>query len=719
MNNSQLNEIDDVIGKLEDLKSDLERAVAISRAQKALEEMIPLRLAENLELFKENFPDIYTHYADFKPSGKYQLICNENGEPNLLVNGKYLLYGKSPFDDNRDLVERNLKQMSFLHQLGPVSLEHDPIFQFHFYCKNRICEDVNALSADVEASGSNFESVPIMFMFGLGLGFQLGYLYERFTPLNLFILEPDEELFYYSLCVFDYKSLIGYIKNEHLGINFYLLHDPDEFVRNVNLYIIKHAGATIPMFVMSTYRDNVIDSFVRHAERDFASMIHTSGFFDDMLFGFAHSMTNISNGIPFLKESKLPGYVTNKPLILVGNGPSLDNDIELLEKYQDRCVIAACGTAFSALCRRGIQADIYIAVERTLDVYDSLVEIEQHREYFMNTVCFGLDVVHPKTLSMFKHKVVVFKGNELMPMWLTVNKCCILGQYALISRVNPLVSNFGFELVSKLGFENIFMVGIDNGSASEDNHSKYSVYFDDDHKIKKKYENMILNNMPLEMPGNFVDTVKTNSMFKLAARIMESTVATYPSTKYYNCSNGVRIVGAEPKHLNDLNWDEYSRIDKTTFRTILMSCCTQKLDFDLRKFKDNLDFDKFKQVMHEVYHDWDTKPKTRVEFVLREEYQSDYLKGHGSAGLIASLALSSSLSMYFNYFNKVLYSFSDEQKAVDLTYDLLRKHMLRFFKGCEYIYRHVTEFEIGKHVEIVQGAIDRTKDLVPDEILPS
>ena len=75
--------------------------------------------------------------------------------------------------------------------------------------------------------------------------------------------------------------------------------------------------------------------------------------------------------------------------------------------------------------------------------------------------------------------------------------------------------------------------------------------------------------------------------------------------------------------------------------------------------------------------------------------------------------------MYFNYFNKVLYSFSDEQKAVDLTYDLLRKHMLRFFKGCEYIYRHVTEFEIGKHVEIVQGAIDRTKDLVPDEILPS
>ena len=496
--------VDSVVNELEKLKSDIEIQSAIQTAQKALNEMVPQRFAENLELFRLDFPEIFEHHVDFKPSGRYQLLCGENGEPNLFDSkkGKFI-YGRSPFDYCKKSVDDFMNHQELLVSISNFYDNDDPIKQFHFHVSHSLNEDLRQICKD-PSDIKNYESIPVMFMFGLGLGYHLGYLYERMTPVNLFVVEPNEEFFYYSLCVFDYTPLITYIKNEHLGINFYLQNDVKSFMYNVNRYLIKHSGATFPEFAIVVYESKLMEEFIEIVKRDFTSLIHNCGFFDDMIFGINHAANSLSKEIPVLNDSILPDYVTNKPLILVGNGPSLDQDIDLLKKYQDKCIIVACGTAYSALCKNNIRADIYVAVERTLDVYDALLEIKDHREFFLETICLAVDVVHPKVMNLFKYKVTAFKVPELMIYWLMANSREQCKGIMPMCRTNPLVSNLGLELVSLLGFKNIYLLGIDNGAVGKETHSVHSLYYDNNNKLKDKYSNMVLDKMPLKMPGNFV-----------------------------------------------------------------------------------------------------------------------------------------------------------------------------------------------------------------------
>ncbi len=714
-------DIDSMIDSLESIKSDLERSIAIQKAQDAMNEAVPERLAENLELFRELFPDIHRHYEHFKPSDKYELVCSEDGEPNLLVkeSGTLFYHGKSPFSDCRELVSNLMEEPSSLSRMVlAANEEDDPLFQFHFHEKNRLAREIQSLCAQPESERKCHESIPTMFMFGLGLGFQLGYLYEVFTPVNLFIVEPDEDLFYYSLCVFDYTSLLNYIKSEDLGIFFYLQNDTEEFVHNVNRYLLTHSSASLPQMYMGVYKSPLMDEFMELVKRDFSSLVFTSGFFDDMLFGMSQAITNISNGIPLLTRGQLPGYVTSKPLVVVGNGPSLDDDIDLLAKVQDRCIIAACGTAYSVLCRKNIKADFYIAVERTEDVYDSLAIIKDHREFFMETLCIGLDVVHPRTFSLFKHKAMIIKGNELMPAWLVSNGFISFRDFAMAVRVNPLVSNFGLEFVSMLGFQHIYMLGIDNGAVGEQSHCRFSMYYDENNNLLEQYKGMILDDMPMFMPGNFAEKVRTNRLFKLAARMMELTMSNYKEqSEYFNCSNGMRVERAKSLHFADVDWDSCGRIDKSMLRNILLSSVTRKLELDPRRLRDSLKADKFNRIMDEIYHDWDNRPATRVEFVLREEYQAEYLKGHGDAGVAPSKAIGSTYEMFMVLLNQLLYFYNDEQKSIDLAYEMVRRYLRRLFTGARLIYSKVLDFQLGRHRKYVEAAI-RAADEVEFSDMP-
>ncbi len=704
-----------LIDRLEFLKSDLEKGLELQKIQNSLEDQARSRFAENLELFKTNFPNIYRFYADYKPAGKYKLLCNENGEPNLLVvkSGGFI-YGKSPFEECRKTVDEFMNTHSPFLTLSTISVEPDTIGQLHLHIRNTISKEVAEICS-VPSDMKQYDSVPTMFMFGLGLGLQLGYLYERMTPVNLFIVEPDEELFYYSLCVFDYTSLLDYIKHEHLGINFYLLKDAGEFVHNVNSYLIDHAGSTLPELAMVVYNSDTLKTFVEKARRDFGTLVHTSGFFDDMIFGISHSMNHVLNHIPVLKNCMLPKNIADKPVVVVGNGPSLDEDIDLLFKIQNRIFIIACGTAFSALCRKNIRADIYVAVERTLDVYESLMSITEHREFFDETLCLALDVVHPKVFSLFKHRIMILKGNELMPIWLFANKLADF-KVNLITRANPLVSNLGLEVASTLGFEKVYMLGIDNGAVGESTHSKYSLYYDDDRKIKEQYQNMILDDMQLEMPGNFVPKVRTNMLFKLAARIMEQTVLAYEkNTKYFNCSNGMKIEKCISIQFGDINWEDSPVLNKEILGRLLLSAGTVNIDLDAKNAMNRFQIDDFKSVLDQIYKDWDEKPSTRSEFVLRETLHSGYLNEVTGSGLVGAKAVQSSLAMVFNYVNKILYHFQDEKKSIDLAYRTLRKYTLKFFTGSKIIYEHTFDYELGKHREVYDKMIEEIDKLQSDE----
>ncbi len=86
------------------------------------------------------------------------------------------------------------------------------------------------------------------------------------------------------------------------------------------------------------------------------------GFFDDEQIGFAHTFHNINAGYAFFSH----GAATESlpPVLLVGNGPSLDSHVNFIRQHQADSIIISCGTALSSLAKVGIKPDFHVEMER-------------------------------------------------------------------------------------------------------------------------------------------------------------------------------------------------------------------------------------------------------------------------------------------------------------------------------------------------------------------
>ena len=698
---NQDSSLNDAIEFLENEKNKLEQRLY---AQKKLDEIIPINLENNLETFRKFFPNIYAKFKDYKLKSNYKLTCSENGEANILLPEGTLFYGDSPFHDCEKQVEIFLEnQKEHLISNFNCAFEKNTYNQLHYYFKNRIygkATEIVEKNKNISESNETLESIPLMIMYGLGLGYHLSYLYEKFTPINMYIIEPNEDFFFLSLCIFDYSTLIDYINERKLGLKFIFSDDPTTILNDINNYSSRYGMNLAVKSFFTHYSSNHLNKIKELIFRELSSISIKSGFFDDALIGICHSCTNILNGTDLLRNEQLPDSYNSIPVIVVGNGPSLDNDLELIKKINKRVCIIACGTALTALSKYGIKADIYVAVERDLDVYRSLLTINDP-DVFENILCIAPDVVHPKTLCKFKHKIIGFKINETVPVALAqmypdknIKNC------ASLNYINPLVSNMGVSVATILGFKTIYMVGIDNGSAYKELHSIHSCYYDE--KNQPEWKSIPSNDLPLSHPGNFKSYIKTNTLYKVSIHMLEDLIANNKDILYLNASDGAKIEGAEPKHLSDCDWDIIKDFDHNRFRNFIISNMTERLDISKNEFLNILKIERYNEIANILIDDLQKLPSTRDEIVLRLELHFDFLQNLMKEGSTACRnVLFGSLQLMYAGYLVALYSNSNQNTAIEECHPLLDL-IIQFIRKTQKYYPHAYEFDydyINDHIK--------------------
>lgn len=696
--NSSLN---DAIEFLENEKNKLEQRLF---AQKKLDEIIPINLENNLETFRKFFPNIYAKFKDYKLKTNYRLTCSENGEANILLPEGTLFYGDSPFHDCEKQVEIFLEnQKEHLISNFNCAFEKNTYNQLHYYFKNRIygkTTEIVEKNKNISESNETLESIPLMIMYGLGLGYHLSYLYEKFTPINMYIIEPNEDFFFLSLCVFDYSTLINYINERKLGLKFIFSDDPTTILNDINKYSSRYGMNLAVKSFFTHYSSNDLNKIKELFFRELSSISIKSGFFDDALTGMCQSCTNILNGTKLLSNEQLPDKFSSIPAIVVGNGPSLDTELEQLKNICNRVCIIACGTALTALSKYGIKADIYVAVERVEEIYESLLVIKDP-EVFENVLCIAPDIVHPKTLNMFKHKIIAFKLNETMPIALAQLSHLNgnIKKYAGLNYINPLVSNMGVSVATTLGFKKIYMVGIDNGSAYKEIHSIHSCYFDENQQLVPKWIDDSLDALPLTHQGNFRPLIKTNTLYKISIHVFEELISKNKDKYYFNASDGAKIEGAEPKRLSDINWNDFSNFDHNEIRNYIINSMSEKLNITKNDFLNILKLERYDEVANILIDDLQKLPVTREEIVLRLELHFDFLQNLMKEGSTACRnALFGSLQLMYAGYLVALYSNSNQNTAIeecrpllDLIIQFIQKTQKYYPRTYEYDYDFVNE----------------------------
>ncbi|MEG0006827.1 MAG: 6-hydroxymethylpterin diphosphokinase MptE-like protein [Aeromonas sp.] len=629
----------------------------------AMAAALPLRFEQNMAAFRQYIPHIADMYETYQPQRPFRFFCNENGQPNLAwLDDEVAVYGKEPYLICETLVKEfmekgALSKFSFGQEANAIGF-------LHVEYLNKLNAYLDDITAREKMLAQVPHEVPSALVFGVGLGYHLGYLYEQCKIGTLFLFEPDLDLFYGSLFCFDWAPLLSYLHQENLGLHILLGQDEETIVKDFASAIHSRGSFLIAnAFIMWGYQNENMRKLIEKVQQEYYLLMMGWGFFDDNLIALSHTINNIERAVPFLKSGlRISPKHQRTPIFIVANGPSLDESIDVIRKNQDKAIIISCGSAISALHKVGIKPDIHVETERTKIVYDFLVNLDDP-DYLRDVLFLSTDVIHPDCATLFDHSALVFKLSE-PGVVLYRNYFSGLQSCAGLGGVNPLVGNIGISAPVHLGFKHLYLFGLDNGYKHKGHHhSKLSSYYNNEESAGALGD-LMYGESPWQREGNFGGMVISNAMFDTSRRVMEQVLATNGDVQCFNCSDGAKIDKTRALPSAEINLS--LPVDKPALIAEIAVLCAP-IPLSKQDFVPLLDIEFFNIFVDKMMAEW------QQEFSSRNELNQLMLRNFGYLAQIAatrqqhiSQTMVGSMNYVFTLLSSILYSFEGEEGTLML-----------------------------------------------------
>lgn len=670
--------------QLKTLETEANRVLLQAEQERAMAEILPVRFANNIVAFRKYIPSIAERFEAFKPEKSFRFFCNENGVPNLAwIDTDVAIYGQDPYEDCKSQISSILNFGSFFHL--NYGKESNPLDFIHVDYLNKLTECKESAVKKYDILKNIPDSAPLVLSFGIGLGYQFGYLYEKCRVANLFIFEPDLDLFYASLYCFDWTSLLDYIHKENLEIHLFLGQDEKTIVEDF-LDIIQQKGS----FLLSCallfwhYPSPEIFRLIEKVREKYHILLMGWGFFDDNIIALSHSVANIKNKVPLLLKNKfIDTKWKNVPVFIIANGPSLDDCIEYIKKNKNKAILVSCGSTISALHKAGLKPDIHVETERTKSVPDFLSFLNDP-EYLRDILFLSTDIIHPNCIQLFERSGLCLKNLEP-----SKNIYDILypeaSNLACLYRSNPLVANIGLDFICTLGFKNIFLFGIDNGYKEKTNHhSKLSAYFNNKKSNVDKLTEYVTSSADYAVPGNFGGEVLTNSMFNCSREVLEITALACSEAIIHNCSDGAKIEGCLPLKPSGVDLSGNNPLDKKFIIEHIYHDMFSPFEIDVDKLDECLAVNFFNDLMDHLIFEWNVKFTSRSQILDIMQTQYKYLMFIATTDKMhIHRMLVGTFNYVFAVINSMLYQFENENDTLLLIEDAKKIIMEYFIKAKE------------------------------------
>ena len=352
-------------------------------------------------------------------------------------------------------------------------------------------------------------------VYGLGLGYHILALNKLLKKkCNLYVFEYNYEIV--DLCK-KVNPEIFKIKNIHIidGANkeFYKLliekinEVEDIIVHKPSLEFIKENEKLF----------NVINDFNNIKQFSKLDVVHQS-------IGAENKQYNIKKKYPHIENLLNTFKEISKPFLIVSAGPSIDFDIELIEKNKEKFIIICVGSALKTLMDKGIKPDIIVII----DPKEILRKQFEGYENIDSSLCFPASASRWAIDSYNGPKYIFGIENEKIHI-----------------QVGGTVAISAIDIAIKSGAHEIVLMGQDLAYFGEKSHtSAYEkIYgFKDSEKTRHKIRKV------LGVDGEMLETCDGYLVFK---HKIEQIIYANANIKFINCSHGAQIEGTISMHLND------------------------------------------------------------------------------------------------------------------------------------------------------------------------
>ncbi|HAV13958.1 MAG TPA: hypothetical protein DCX06_10790, partial [Opitutae bacterium] len=397
---------------------------------------------------------------------------------------------------------------------------------------------------------------PIGFMMvtGIGLGYHIEKISRELDVKYLCIFESQVDSLYASLHTIDWVPILEKYSTKERQIYMYLDFEPAIAMRDLGN--VRHTVGYhnfITSFIYPHLSDPQTQAFLDLYSGTYGEQGQMLGFFDDEQIGFAHTFHNINAGYAFFSH----GAATESlpPVLLVGNGPSLDSHVNFIRQHQADSIIISCGTALSSLAKVGIKPDFHVEMERC-SIQPYYTEAGTSDEYRRGIPLLTLNPASPNMTALFDEVCLAVKPNDAGSI--LIDDTFKNHGLSRLESCNPTVTNAGLSFVLSMGFTEVLLIGVDLGQkTAASHHSSLSVYHDLEKRSKGKIRPGGAELEQSLIPGNFGGEVYANWILRRSRSDMEHLLS-LPNPvgrehAVYNLNDGALINGAIPTRYSDLN----------------------------------------------------------------------------------------------------------------------------------------------------------------------
>jgi hypothetical protein len=505
--------------------------------------------AKNMAFLKDAMPSLYACINN-REMTRLRLEYNEEGKIEVYDGGFRLYKGDAL---NYGIEEAN----EFLAQFAPgakINTIAPPFInmyegnRFGFVHMNKTVEKIITEIPRTQDSYIMRNYYSLCVVFGVGAGMHIQHLIDNKDIHHLMIVENDIEHFIASCYITPWHEIIPRFRiNEGRTVNIIITgkdNTHEAYVLVWNQLITLAPKFPLTAIYYNHRKNRFYDEIIKKIQHEFTVFISAWGNYDDEINQLNHGLHNLRNKSKFLpKKGIYTAQELEKPVLIIGGGPSLDARHEWVKSIRDEVIIISAGSSIRSLMHYGIKPDLHMELEsdfNTVTMFDFI-----GKDYTYDIPVIAPIQISPLAMQYFKEKRLFFKDSAAQIDLFNKDR-----KHPIIPHTTPTCSNTALATMLYYGFRNVFLIGLDFSYKRIDkSHAEGSIYFDKDapevvkHAMELKDKD---SRMPIkDMYGN--DSL-TDPIYFTALKRIENCMREYNTANVYNLSMGVNITGTTIIH---------------------------------------------------------------------------------------------------------------------------------------------------------------------------
>lgn len=507
---------------------------------------------DNMEFFEKNHEKLHS-----------KMLALETILDNGSIKQKYDLEYKDDYFDVVELSSGNLLYSQNSNDYGTrlceeISMKKDEQVCETFYKINFDKESVKKINKsspltihanlapiieyynDNVNSNMQFKQIYKFMFLGLGLATHIKKIMDKIKPRVTFLTEDDVELFRLSLFTCNYKDALS-----STMVIFSIGENIEEY--NASLSKFYQTELLFNQYLKFSLFSDAYQNKVKSIQEFIVSRPEKCYSHNRMLYKNKKALQRIYDNYRFLELKKRENetFFKDKPVIVLGAGPSLQENIEWISQKQENFIIIAVFSALKTLQNHKISPDIVVQMDENIPIWENIINSFDDFDFLKSSIFLLTASVPDLFLEKFDSKNI----------FLFEDRTHYKQQQVQIAAAS--VGELAYSISLILNAKDTYLLGLD--LSIRDDGTLYA----QDHYHAKKIDLSDKNSIPtnthlhtstLKSKGNFRESVFSTAILAASIPLVNNYTKRFKSStqNVFNLCDGAYFKDTIPLHIKDI-----------------------------------------------------------------------------------------------------------------------------------------------------------------------